>query len=197
MKKLIVALVVLTTLVSCGKANKIDGVAVGINGITVDDTQGVSLGQKIDNYTTQFGHGQVMYYGYPQTWGFLVNSGLALKFKYTESTSTTSGNGQTCEKKWGIFYVCTYTTSSSTLTTLPISRTVLSNGVNVASKIAELKDIINRKNPVIPVQVSGTSYYIKTTDGRDHVIDTRYPLQANPIGVKTAEKTEYLFNITE
>ncbi len=207
MKKLIVALMVLSTLASCGKDNKVKSPAAPAvvtnpsTTVSTTDANGVALADKITNYTTQFGVGQIIYYGNYATWGQLVNNALPLNFKYTESTSTTTANGQNCETKWSIFTVCSYSSSTSSTSSLPVSRTVQSNNVNVASKQDELRAIINSRNPLIPIQISGTSYRIQATDGKQYVIDTRFPLQANPIGIrKTVDgqlKTEYLFNIVE
>ena len=206
---------VLTTLVSCGKDNKVAVPAAAANpattAITVTDQAGITLGTAIDNHVSQFGLGTVLYAGqYRETWSRILQVGIPLNYLYTQSNSATSANGQTCEKKWGIFYVCSYssyesTTASGTVTT---SRTVTGAAVDINAKINELKSLINTKNPLIPIQVSqnyqgGASYLITALDGKQYVIDTRYPLQANPIGVRTpavgttAAKTEYLYNIVQ
>jgi hypothetical protein len=203
MKKLLLSLMVLASLASCGKNNSVGGAATGAygsNAIT-STVQGASqLGSLIDTYPTSFGTQQIMYYGNYQTYGTLANTGLNIGYRYTKSTTTSAGSN--CEKKWGIFWVCSYSSTSSTSGVIE-SRKVSNNSVDVLTKMNELKDIINRANPLIPIVANYTSYKIVTTDGMQYVIDTRYPLQANPIGIQTpasgtvAATTEYLYNITE
>lgn len=199
MKKLLLSLMVLATLASCGKDNKVASTAATTTAnpaVTISDQSGVSLGQKIDNYTTQFGLGQyrVDYYTV-YTYQQIVSMNVPMNYHYTKSTSSTTSNGQTCEKKWGIFYVCSYTSSSNTASSLTDSRVVLNANVDVASKIAQLKAIINDANPLYPIQTNGYTYYIRTRDGKHYAIDTRYPIQAQPIGISDSSGTEYLYNI--
>lgn len=193
MKKLIVALMVLSTLASCGKDNKVASPATtaatspATTTVTTTDQVGVALAQKIDNYTTQFGLAQVNYY---TTIGQLANQGVAITYKYTKSTASSAE----CEKKW-IFTVCS--SSSSTSFNPEVSRTVANSGVNVTTKINELKALINAKHPAYPIQVSGYVFYIVTTDNKQYAIDVRMPIQANPIGIRNADGTqEYMFTYT-
>ena len=198
MKKFIVALMVLSSLVSCGKSNTVASSAAtnayGSNAITSTAQGAAQLGSLIDNYTADFGTQQLYYYGNVQTYGTLANTGLNIVYRYTKSASTS--NGSNCEKKWGIFWICSYSTSSSS-TSANESRNVANNTVDVLTKINQLKAIINSSNPLIPIVANGTSYMIVSTDGKKYVIDTRYPLQANPIGIMDSTGTEFLYNITE
>ena len=64
MKKFILALMVVATLVSCGKDNKVSSgaPAAGTNPLTgtaINDTSAVALASLVDNYSTSFGLGQV------------------------------------------------------------------------------------------------------------------------------------------
>jgi hypothetical protein len=200
MKTLLLSLLVVSTLVACGKKNEVssNANASASNPITVSVQYATDIGSKIDNYTTQFGVGQLYYYGYPQTYQALVNSGLDLKYRYTKSATTSTGSGSNCELKWSIFYVCSYSNSSSSSTSAAAeSRRVANNSVDVLSKQNELKAIINNVNPLIPIQTSGSMYMITTRDSKKYIIDTRYPLQSNPIGISDSSGTEYLYNITE
>ncbi len=205
MKKLLLSLMVLATLASCGKDNKVSSgaaaaAAPSTNAITIVDQTGIALGGMIDNHTSQFGTGMVYTTQGPTTLNNLAYGGVTLYYKYTKATAQTgtgSGNGYTCETKWKIFQVCSYSSSNTGTSTLTLSRNILHNSVDVNSKIAELKSIINSANPNIAIQVQGTSNLITLTDGRQFIIDTKYPLQANPIGIRDAAGvTEYLFNIT-
>ena len=199
MKTLLLSLLIISTLVACGKKNEVSstGNASASNPITVSVQYASDIGSKIDNYTTQFGVGQVMYYGYPQTYQALVNTGLDLKYRYTKSTTTASGAGANCERKWSIFYVCSYSNTSTSGYGAQESRKVANNSVDILSKQNELKAIVNNVNPLIPIQTSGSMYMITTRDSKQYIIDTRYPLQSNPIGVSDTSGTEYLYNITE
>jgi len=192
---------------ACGKDNTLSGGSgggvggpIGSSPITSGVPGAADLGTKIDNYSTQFGTGMVSYYGYPYTYQQLVNSGLNLAYRYTKSSTT--GSGSNCEKKWGIFYVCSYSSTSSSVSVTE-SRKVFNNDIDVTSKMNELKAIINDANPLLPIYTNNpnnpnnSSYMITTRSGKQYVIDTRYPLQANPIGIKDSSSTEYLYNITE
>lgn len=198
MKRLLMPLMVLSMLISCGKDNKVSSAAPSTsvyNPITTTVQGASDLGAKIDNYSTQFGLQQVPYgyYGQYQTYGTIANSGINLVYRYTKSTSSASGSN--CTIKWSIFYVCS-TSSSFTGTSVAESRQVFNNSVDITAKANELKAIINRANPLIPIMALGTSYRVQTLDGFQYVIDTRYPLQANPIGISSSAGTEYLYNIT-
>lgn len=192
-------MVLAVVLASCGKDNKVGGTGTHFSPITTNVQGAADLGQKIETYGTSFGTGQLYYYGTTQTWANLANTGLNLGYRYTKSSGSVTSPGSSCDKKWGIFYVCSYSSSStsSNYTSAAESRKVNNNTVDITTKANELKAIINRANPLIPIQSSGYSYLIQTTDGFQYVIDTRYPLQANPIGIRTSTYTEYLYNITE
>ena len=192
MKKFLLSLMVLASLVSCGKDNKVSSAATSAFSPITTSVQGASeLGSKIDNYSTQFGLGQVYYYGTTQTWGALANNNLPIVYRYTKSATANNSN---CEKKWGIFWVCSTSSSSGSATE---SRSVVNSSVNVTEKANQLKAIINSQNVLIPIVPQGTSYRIQSTDGKQYIIDTRYPIQANPIGISDSTGTEYMFNITE
>jgi hypothetical protein len=210
MNKLVLSLVVLSLLSSCGKNNKTGSnaappapapvavVPVVTNAITSAVSGGVELGAKIDDYTNQFGVGQIYYYGQPQTWGTLANTGLELSYRYTKSaTPTGTSTDPNCVKKWLIFTVCSYSSmSSSSISDASVSRYLVNSSVNIEEKKNELKAYINNANPLIPISVIGTSHMFKTRDGKSYIIDTRYPIQANPIGVvDTAGVNEYMFDI--
>lgn len=197
------ALIVLTfasalSLVSCGKnGNKIQGGTGGsssvFNQVTVGTPGAANLGSKIDNYQSQFGTGLLIYNYQSQTWTSLLQYGLNLNYRYTRST--TSPSSTDCKEKW-IFYICS-TSSTSTSYSVVESRKVSNNTVDVTAKANELKALINSTSSLVPISNIGTSYYIQTTNGNQYVIDTQYPLQANPIAVRDVNGTEYLYNITQ
>lgn len=195
MKNFIVALMVLTSMVSCGKKNAVGSNGFLSNPITVSTQGAAALGSQIDNYSSQFGTMPVLYYGNQQTLGTLVNTGINIYFKYTKSTS--SGSGTSCSTKWGIFYVCTYTSTSSPSSFINSRDPVASNSVNVTEKMNQLKAIINSSNPLIAITGYGTAHMITTMDGKKYIIDTAYPIQANPIAIMDSTGTEYLYTYTD
>lgn len=197
MKKLLLSFMVLAVLGSCGKKNEVSTNGYGFSPITTSVQGAADLGAKIDNYQSQFGTGQLPYYGVTQTWGTLANTGLNLAYRYTKSTSTASGSGSNCTLKWGFILVCPFTSTTINMGNVAESRKVYNNSVDITAKGNELKAIINSANPLIPIQAQGTSYRVQTRDGKQYIIDTRYPLQAQPIGVADTSGTEYLYNITE
>lgn len=200
MKTLFLSLLVVASLVSCGKDNKVESSAQAgptTSPITATVAGASALGSKIDNYTTQFGTGSITYYGYPQTYGGLVNQAMNLVYRYTKASAAASASGSNCQLKWSIIYVCSYSNTTTNFSSVTESRKVYNNSVDVLSKQNELKAIINSANPLLPIENNGYSYKITTKEGKQFVIDTRYPIQANPIGIKDSAGTEYLFNITE
>lgn len=207
MKKLLLSLMVLATLASCGKDNKVASTAASTTStspiqVTTADQNGISLGQKIDNHTTQFGVGVVQLNYYTRaTYNQIIADSGSMRFHYTKSTQSVSGNGQNCEKKWGIFYICSSSYSSSTSTSVTESRSPfyseLVNNPGVDAKIAELKDIINNASTLYPIETDGYSYRIRTKNGKQYIINTLAPLLANPTGVMdTSGAVEYLYKIT-
>lgn len=180
MKKFIVALMVLTSLVSCGKNNSVGSTATSAsstNALTVTGTVETQLGSLIDN--NQFGTGQASYY---ETWTQVVTNMPGLTYKY--GSVNTSSN---CRTVGYIFQIC----SSSSSSNVSISRSVVHSSVVLLDKQNELKAIVNARSLV--QQGSATSFYVRTTDGRQYIIDTRYPIQANPVSIQQANGTGEVF----
>jgi hypothetical protein len=192
MKKFILALMVVTTLVSCGKDNKVSSGSVAatnpLTGTAANDTSAVALAALVDNYSTSFGLGQVVInYNY-YTWNQIITNSPNVNYKY--GSYTASAANANCDKKW-IFYVCSSSSSGSS-TPATVSRTVINSSVDILSKQNELKAIISRVSPYYPVQSSGYIYYIRTVEGILYTIDVRLPIQANPSAVQQANgQTEY------
>lgn len=183
MKKLILSLMVLATLASCGKKNTTDtGAAAGglssTSPITVTGSTETQLASLIDN--NQFGSGQASYY---ETWNQVVSNMPNLSYKY----GAVSSSQPNCNTVAYIFQICT---SSSSTSNISVSRSVIHSSVDLNAKKNELKAIINARQYV---QVSGTSFYIRTNDNRSIIIDTRYPLQANPVSIQQSNGTGEVF----
>lgn len=198
MKKLIVALMVLSTLASCGKDNKVASASTSTspatsttsatNGISVDDVAGKDLGRRIDNSSTEFGLTYIPYFY--MTIGQMVYKGQNVIYKFTKQTQMTNSD---CETKW-IFTLCS-SSSSSSYSNVQVSRTVNGNDVTHATKSAELKAYINNRHALYPITVSGTTYSIRTKDNKVITIDRSLPIQGNPVAIRdlSANTTEYLF----
>jgi len=166
MKKLLLALIVLATVFSCGKSNSTSNSSV--SSLSVTGTNETALGSYITSYSSSFGNGYANAY---TTWTSLISSQPNTTYYYYKSTQATS----TCTTKWSIFYVCSTSSSSSSSY---LSKSVVNSSVDITTKQNELIGIINSRSSIY---VSGTSYYIYTSDAKIYVIDTRYPIQANPV----------------
>lgn len=189
MKKLLLPLVLLAALTSCGKNNKVSSgnvVAVTTNGYSNGYLTGndiivaQDLVAKINN-PASFGEGLV-----------LASSG---------------SSNQTCGTKWGFINYCygssgggNYAVSAGmTWNQLSVQRPNLTyyyvlgsqavhSSVNVATKQAQLLQLLNAATAI---QVSGTLYYIKVSNAI-YVVDTRYPIQANPSALKSVQGEDYM-----
>jgi hypothetical protein len=172
MKKLLLSLMVLATLASCGKDNKVDTASStsSTSSITLDDATAKQLATVIDNSTTYFAARPYANY----------------RLGYVTSIAQTTNTGNNCEEKTGWFgvkyYVCKSSSSSTAVT--PTSYVAVSSVV-LETKKGELRAIVNRSSAGA-IYYSGYAYTVKTTDGNLYTIDTRYPIEANPVVVQTA-----------
>ncbi len=169
MKKILIALLVLTTVFSCGKKNTVSNNGSSTSGLNgnVAGTVEVSLATQINN--NQFGTG---YASYGLTWSqAIANQPNITYYFYKSGLSTVS-----CETKWTIFKICSTNSGGSS----SFSRSVVNSSVNIDSKKSELINIINSRTSI---QNSGTVYYIMTSDSKQYIIDTAKPIQANPVQV--------------
>ena len=178
MKKLLLSLIVLASIFSCGKSNSVSsagGAATSGLSSTITGTTEVDLATKINNNT--FGTGYASSY---LTWAQLIANQPNVTYYFYKSTASSSS----CSTKWSIFYVCT-SGSSSTAT---YSRSVVNSSVDLATKKSELINIINKRSSI---QSNGTVYYIYTTDSLYYIIDTSKPLQVNPVQTQSSSAIEY------
>lgn len=175
---------VLATLASCGKDNKVSSSSANnlnvTNPLVTGNASAQELITRINNPAAGFGEGLI----------------------YTTSGSS----NQTCGTKWGFINYCygssgsNYATTSTGLTWnalaaqqpniryyYSLGTIVTHSQVNIATKQNQLIQLLNSASNI---QVSGTLYYIQVS-GAYYVIDTRYPIQANPSAVTNGYKTEY------
>lgn len=195
MKKLLLSLMVLASLISCGKDNKVSSGTAEltptppiINGYSNGQLTGPSIQiaqdliAKINNPVSLFGEGLVV-----------ASSGnsnqkcatklLIIHYCYGSYSggSSTVYSGMTWNKLASEFPNLSYTYLRS--------HTVHSS-VNIATKQAELIQLLNRATDL--QVVSGTVYYV-TVPEAIYIIDVRYPIQANPSAVKNAQGEDYMF----
>lgn len=180
MKKLLLALMVMATLASCGKDNKVDSnpASTGFNGtitnpLVTNNSQAQALVSMIASPST-FGQGMI-----------------------------STGNQNCGSKLGGFFTYCTYSTGSSSSTTwnqLVVSNpsivyrysngtTVRHSDVNVTTKQNELTALLNSATSI---QISGYMAYV-TVGATYYVIDVRYPIQANPSAAASSNGQGYYF----
>lgn len=164
MRKLLLSLMVLASLVSCGKDSSSGGVAnTSSSAVTVNDTYAQNLGNYIDNSTSYFP--AISYQTY--------------KYATTSATSAASN----CEQKTGWlgikYYVCSSSNNTSNLT----YTTVAASSVDITAKRNELKSYINSSAAGYITQ-SGAVFYIRSTAGMIYIIDMTKPIQANPVQVQ-------------
>lgn len=171
MKHLLLSLSVLAMLVSCGKDNSV-GTPVGAasSAVTISDATGVQLGNYINASESYFAPGLSAFY----------------KYYYTTSTVSTAGNGCTAHTSGGwikfTYYTCTTSSSSGSGTVTSVQ----ASAVDLAAKRLELIGYINSSTAGAIYQSSAYSYIIRTVSGATITIDSRYPLQANPVQVQQA-----------
>jgi hypothetical protein len=186
MKKLLITLMVLASLVSCGKDNKVSSGSSTSNGYT----NGILTGN-----ASAAAQALVAAVNNPSVFG----QGAA----YMSTGST----GQTCGTKWGFINYCYGSSTSSgsvamgktwnqIIAETPSVVFQYTNGnvrngqdVTVASQQTFIMNLLNTASNV---QVYGTIYYI--TVGNDiWAVDTRYALQMNPSAKQTNGYTAYYF----
>jgi hypothetical protein len=197
MKKLLIALVILSSLVSCGKKNVAGSTSSLTSAITLNDSVAQNLGSQIDNSATTFGAGQAGYSG--MTWnqvlaGTYYQPAKNLTYQYVTSAAQTANN---CVEKTGWFGIKYWDCSpgSNNVSNPTITRTVVNNTVDLAVKRSELKAIINSATAGSLINSNNTIYTIRNAStGIVYTIDLRYPMQANPTSVQQANgQTEYFY----
>lgn len=180
MKKLIVALMVLTSLVSCGKNNSVSSNGLSTSPLTVTGAVESQLGSIIDS--SQFGTGAATYY---ETWNQYIAHMPNVTYVYgTVAVQAPSSN---CTTSGGFikFTWCSGSSSSSSTTNAVVTRRVVNSAVDITAKRNELKAILNRRASLSQDSYTAGVYHVITTDNQYYVIDTRYPLQANPVYIQT------------
>ncbi|MBC7540542.1 MAG: hypothetical protein H7281_17085 [Bacteriovorax sp.] len=184
MKKFIVALMVLTSLVSCGKNNSVSSNGLSTSPLTVSGAVESQLGSIIDN--SQFGTGAATYY---ETWNQYVAHMPNVNYVYGTVTPQAANSNCTTSGGFIKFTWCSSSSSSSTSTNAVVTRRVVHSAVDLLTKRNELKAIINRRASLNQDAYTAGVYHIITTDNQYYVIDTRYPLQANPVYIQTTSTT--------
>lgn len=159
MKKLLLAILVVTSLVSCGKNNSTNSGAAAAAGTIA--TSPISTINTNPSFQT------------------LASAVVANSFNAQYSNYYTEyrfGNmTNTCVTKDGWFGI-DYQSCSSSVTN---QVTVIHGQVVIATKQAELNAILAKA--VVFQAVSGTYFVVRTSDNYTYHIRTDYPIQANPV----------------
>lgn len=156
MKKLLLALLVVASLVSCGKKNSV-ATTGGANTLATSPISAINSNTSFQTLATA-----------------VLNNTFNEQYSnyYTEYHFGTVVN--TCVTKDGWFGIdyqkCSGTVSNET--------TVIHGTVNVESKKAELNAILSKA--VVFQQSSANYYIVRTSDNFTYHIRTDYPIQANP-----------------
>lgn len=180
MKKLIVALMVLTSLVSCGKNNSVGSVGGAggtvTNPLVINNTSAQALVSMIANPSTGFGQGVIYNNSTSQNCGTTL-FGLLQYCTY--------GGGAT---QTGITWNSLMASNSGLVFQYSPNRTIRNNiDVTIATQQAALSSILNSATSI---QVNGPIYYVQVS-GAQYVIDTRLPIQANPAATRSPSISEY------
>ncbi len=185
MKNLLLGLVILSSLVACGKNNSVGSATTSNSAISVgtlpanSQALATQLGNIVNN--NQFGLGQATYY---ENWNQYTSHAPNTTYSYGVLSTSGSSGSNPCRTVGYIFTICTSTVTTTSSSSATISRTVIHSSVDLQAKKNEIIAIINKTNQI---QTDGYGvYYILTTDNINYVIDTRYPIQANPAQVRSA-----------
>jgi hypothetical protein len=194
MKKIFMALVILSSLVSCGKSNTVGDPAVvsaSASAITITTLPAGSqqianqLGTIVNN--NQFGTGIV--YTYTNPYGELFSQYVthAPNTTYSYGALATAAQTSNCKTVAYIFTYCSTGLTTTSNTSVAVTRTVIHSAVDLTAKQNEIIAIINKTNQI--VQLGNGVYQILTTDNINYFIDTKYPIQANPVQTQQATGT--------
>ncbi len=109
------------------------------------------------------------------TWSQLIMDNPSIRYQY--SFVKTSPMAKVIREEFS--GECSYPAKSDTA----ISKIVVNSNVDLVAKKNELKDMIKSGKRFMLIN-HGSSFYIKSPDGKILTIDTRYPLEANPVSVQ-------------
>lgn len=195
MKNLLIALVVLSSLVACGKKNTVGG-TTGVVGLTNPITAPTAV--ETDFLTrvngNQFGINMYVGFGsyYGQSMANAISHGANPIYIYANYAAPTV-IAPNCHNAW-IFRVCNTSTSSGSYQQVTESRRITNSDVNLTNKQNEIIGIFNRKSRVESNGIGG--YRILTTDNKTYYFDITLPIQANPTQTYNADGSgEFIMNV--
>ncbi len=176
MKKLLVSLMILTALASCGKNNSVS--SLGTNGNSSALTAGLDQWGRVPltSYITDVNNN-----------AFGAARADSETYRYLNYIGSTAGSGCALKTALGGFltyYTCSGVSSTNTNYGSYDTVNVIHSTENLASKKNELLSIIGQQ-----AQYSNSldrkQLYIKTANGDVYTIDFRLPMSANPVVKKT------------
>ena len=172
MKKLLLSLMVLALFSSCGKDNKVNTGSAPV-------PPAVQPIQPPSAIIADSNASQLLNYINTSELTFARAPTNSTQFKYTTYSSVYN-----CEEKEGWFNI--EYTKCKTENSL-VSESILINSLDLEVKRQELRDIVASSSESI--QVFGTAYRIKASNGTIYVINRSTPLLSNPFSVQTINGT--------
>lgn len=186
MKNLLIALVILSSLVSCGKKNTVGGTVSSTSPMVASTPIETDFINKVNG--NQFGTGRVNAY---ETFTQAIAKGYNPKFQYANYAAPQVVQPD-CHTAW-IFRVCSSSSTSGGFQAVTVAREVSNSSITVAAAQAKIVEIYSRKSQV---EVNGTLFRIRTTDNKTYYFETSLPIQANPTQSYNADGSgEWMFNV--
>lgn len=179
MKKLVVSLMVLTALASCGKNNAVSSLGSNGSGSSSALTAGLDQWGRVPltNYITDVNNN-----------AFGAARADSETYRYLNYTGSATGSGCTLKTALGGFltyYACSGVTSPSTNYGSYDTVNVIHSTENLAAKKNELVSIISQSFQYTN-SADRKQLYIKVGNGDVYTIDFRLPMSANPVVKFTA-----------
>lgn len=166
MKRLLLSIMVMAVLASCGKDNKVNS-DLGANGNAYNTTNQLLAGNQAAqeliariNNPASFGQGQTSGPAGTTTWNALLATNPSATFRYTNGYSIVS--------------------------------TVRNSDVVIANKQSQLITLLNSATAVSGVS---PVYYVTANNGVIYAIDTRYAIQMNPSALKSGNSSIYFLDL--
>jgi hypothetical protein len=190
---LVVILALAGFIAGCGKSNK-TGTAVGTNYSALNSGNASAQDQQLYNsFLNQVNSGNFGSIMYQSGYGYY---GEEYGYKNTAAGSSSSGSGSNnCELKWGFFWVCSYSSSSSYGTSADFKRSI--SGASVVhpgggNTTAVHNHLISLANNASNIFQSGNVFYIQKSDGV-YGFDFSQPMVANPVYFRASNGSGYYY----
>lgn len=183
MKNLLIALVILSSLVSCGKKNTVGGAPVAsasaMVGSTAIETDFIN---KVNGNLFGTGYSSV----YNETYAQAISKGANPKLTYANYAAPAASAAPTPHCILGGLLCGSVSTSSTTFIT-PTITSVNTLSITVVEKQSAISAIFAKKSRV--EQYGPTVFGVLTNDNATYYFDTTMPIQANPVRTYNADRS--------